>query len=767
MKKPEMTINRTVPFYIYFLFLPPILILAFYFSVIFKMPELNMTNIGDMIVKGCYKYHFNPIKIFNEKTGPCMGIGLIAWIFLASYMMTHFRNFQSGSEHGAEDWADPDEVSRRHYNNDIRWLRIISRNVQIDTQGKCKLSNNNMIVIGASGAYKTTSIVTPNILKGVANQIVLDVKGELYYKYGLYLQNLGYSTPCLNLKDMSRSDRYNPFLYIVEEKDVIDLIEQIYDALTPPKSAENDPFWPEGAKLYLQSLFFYVWITNKISKSIGTMNDILDLVNDGDIPDPNSKPDKNGKRKSKLESKMDALEKELPGNPASRDYNKLCKDKPQQTIGSIVMIVNAKLKLFQISGVKRIFSGDDIKLKEFGTGVGGTVDHPNLNGRKVLFLIVDDQLTEFNFICSMVYSQALSILCRMADFDFKKDYGGGLPIPLELWMDEFYKGARPHDTAGLFGIVRSRNISLIPIIQSYSQLVDLFGSDQKEIIFDNVSAVAFLGAGVAAMETHKFISEMLGQMTIDTYGDSKQGQQQGITYSKMGQALMSPQQVRKMNKKHCIIFMEEEGAIYDRKALPWEDEVYSTRKMEKMDEKLKEKAKKEHIPYYNPYNHFKIAMELNKANPDGGLVHPIVAVADRFGQYHQSDDNRHPIEDIKDLPEGSKCIHVTDQDLVSGTVQTYKQSVNKAADVFNSMYVAFRKSAKKQKKQMTSIVLPKDRDVSGSIADVLNRYVKDLTPEEMHKLIALLKAGEPEGLVKELIKLPKDQMDDNLASVTD
>ena len=69
MKKPEMTINRTVPFYIYFLFLPPILILAFYFSVIFKMPELNMTNIGDMIVKGCYKYHFNPIKIFNEKTG--------------------------------------------------------------------------------------------------------------------------------------------------------------------------------------------------------------------------------------------------------------------------------------------------------------------------------------------------------------------------------------------------------------------------------------------------------------------------------------------------------------------------------------------------------------------------------------------------------------------------------------------------------------------------------------------------------------------------
>lgn len=260
---------------------------------------------------------------------------------------------------------------------------------------------------------------------------------------------------------------------------------------------------------------------------------------------------------------------------------------------------------------------------------------------------------------------------------------------------------------------------------------------------------------------------MLGQMTIDTFGDSKQGQQQGVTYSKMGQALMTPQQVRKMNKKHCIIFLEEEGAIYDRKALPWEDDVYSKRKMIRIEEKLRKKAKRYNVPFYNPYNHYKIAMDLNMSNIDGGLVHPIVAVADKFGQYHQSDDTRHPINDINDLPEGAKCIHVTDQDLSTGKVFTYKQSVSNATDVVKSMYVTFRKSSKKQKKQMTSIVLPKDRDISGSIADVLSRYAKDLTQEEMHKLIALLKAGESENLVKELIKLPKDDMDDNLASVTE
>ena len=41
-----------------------------------------------------------------------------------------------------------------------------------------------------------------------------------------------------------------------------------------------------------------------------------------------------------------------------------------------------------------------------------------------------------------------------------------MPIPLEIWMDEFYAGARPYAVDSLMGVVRSRNIALIPILQS-------------------------------------------------------------------------------------------------------------------------------------------------------------------------------------------------------------------------------------------------------------------------------------------------------------
>ena len=52
--------------------------------------------------------------------------------------------------------------------------------------------NNNVLVVGTSGAGKTRSIVTPNLLQAVGSYIVSDPKGNLYSKYGDYLRDKGY-----------------------------------------------------------------------------------------------------------------------------------------------------------------------------------------------------------------------------------------------------------------------------------------------------------------------------------------------------------------------------------------------------------------------------------------------------------------------------------------------------------------------------------------------------------------------------------------------
>lgn len=278
-----------------------------------------------------------------------------------------------------------------------------------------------------------------------------------------------------------------------------------------------------------------------------------------------------------------------------------------ETVKSIVIIINAKLKLCETAGLKRIFEDDDVKLREFATGVGGTVAEPS--GRKIaLFLCVDDSDSSFNFICSMLYSQALEILCRMADCDFK-DRGGALPIALEMWMDEFYAGARPHDTEKLMGTIRSRNISMIPILQSVAQIKVCFTTDKWEVIMDNCPTMIFLGSGAGALDTHKFISELLGKMTIDTLNDGKHGKQMNANYNRTGRELMTPAELKRMNRKYAVIFTEEERPIYDRKALPWE------------------------VPGKDsPYNQ---AMTLNEESEEGGYVHNVeVYVDEETGEEH-------------------------------------------------------------------------------------------------------------------------------------
>ena len=492
----------------YMVMLIPFVLLGIFASGLFSFSDLTLMNIGDKVMY--LLYHIWEYKrFFNEKTMMCIGWSVILWVFLCSYIMYHFRDFHSDIQNGSEEWADPYEVTKRRANPDDSLNRIISKNVKISTQGNGAPSNNNMVVVGSSGKYKTTSIVISNSLNSSANQITLDVKGEIMYKLGLYITKIQHKTiRCLNLKYPELSDRYNPFAYIECEEDIINLIENIYDSLTPPDAMVNDPFWPEGAKLYLQSLFYYEWWYAKKEGRKGSINNILVLINDETKKDTTIKVQKGQQPPSYLQLKMDKLAKEdSPDNPAVRDYRKL-KEGAAETVRSIIIIVNAKLKLFETAALKRIFEDDDMNLREFGTGVGGTLENPT-NNRLVLFICVDDREKSFHFIASMLYTQVLTILCRMADDDFKEN-GGALPIPLEMLLDEFYAGAKPSNTVELMGVIRSRNISMIPILQSTSQLKDLFKAEKAEIIYDNVPVLCFCGAGQGAIESHKYISELLG-----------------------------------------------------------------------------------------------------------------------------------------------------------------------------------------------------------------------------------------------------------------
>ena len=74
--------------------------------------------------------------------------------------------------------------------------------------------NNNVLIVGAAGAGKTRSIVSPNILQAIGSYIITDPKGNLYQKYWDYLRGKVYYVKKLDFVNPKDSVHYNFFHYI-------------------------------------------------------------------------------------------------------------------------------------------------------------------------------------------------------------------------------------------------------------------------------------------------------------------------------------------------------------------------------------------------------------------------------------------------------------------------------------------------------------------------------------------------------------------------
>lgn len=741
--------NRKISYKVYLILLAVVMLFSLFFAGIFSYEDTNIFNIPDKLTELTgHFWQFN--RYFNAYTIQCLGWGFLVWIFLCYVIMDKMRNWQSHIAYGSEDWGNAEDVTKRRANKDESCNRIISKNLRIDTQGADKASNNNMVVVASSGKFKTTSVVVPNLLAGGANKIVLDVKGELMRNYGLYLKEKGYTIRCLDLKYPEQSDRYNPFAYIQTEEDIIKLIANIQKSLTPPDAMKGEPFWDEGVALYLQAVFYYEWWYAKKEGRTGTFNNVLKLVNDEAKKDTSRPVEKGKQPPTLLQIKMDKLaDEDSPDNPAVRDYRKL-KDGAAETVRSIIIITNAKLKLCETKALKRIFEDDDMHLTEYATGVGGTLDKPNKN-KLITFLCVDDSDQSYNFVCSMLYSQALTILMRMAD----NNLGGSLPIPLELWLDEFYAGARPADCAQLMGVIRSRNISMIPILQSVSQLKDLYQGEKAEIIHDNCPIFWFGGCGQGAIETQKAISELLGKATVDIASDGSNGNNKSTNYQKTGRELMTPAEIKNMDKHYCIIFLEDERPIYDRKSLPWED---------------------------NPL--YKQAMQLNEESGVGGyIVEPKSMVDPHTGEY-VTIQNSINIEETDELPEGVKPIDVFSDEFLHMNFASKEPADDEVNEELKRLYAlkkSFtqkenkRKATEKSRKAVSSDVTESVTDDSRNIrTDKMDSSISDNVPASIEdgimqyfgsmdsgqrKLIQMaIENNMPELLIRKMFVMQYDTM---------
>lgn len=338
--------------------------------------------------------------------------------------------------------------------------------------------NNNVIVLGCSGAGKTRGVVIPNLLQATGSYLITDPKGNLYNQYKGYLESKGYEVKKLDFTDPKHSAHYNFFKYIRNTQDIVKVAHML---IYQEENGERvDPFWDQASQLLIQACMAYLkeeagahdQNLRRVMQMVALANTTGDMENE----------------KTPLDILMEDLEKRKGETYTVATYNKF-RVAADKTLRSILISINARLGLFDTPEIEAMTDYDEVDIPSLGTK------------KKALFVVVSDTDRSMDGLVNIFFAQAMNELCRYADQECRDNR---LPVPVRFIMDDFATNVSIPDFPRLISSIRSRNISTIIMLQAESQLTERYRYDGKTIIA-NCDTYVYMGGN--DVETAQAVAE--------------------------------------------------------------------------------------------------------------------------------------------------------------------------------------------------------------------------------------------------------------------
>ena len=374
-----------------------------------------------------------------------------------------------------------------------------------------------------SGSGKSASYSIPNAYQMLGSYVFTDPKGELYDKTAGYLKKNGYEIKVLNLVDPKFSDGYNPLMHISSEIDV-DVIANTIVKGQQTDSGKEDPYWDDMAEMLLKALIYYLIATRpEEEQNLASCAELVRAAN------------KNGG--SNL---LTDLMNQLPYDHPARMYYKSIEIAPEKTYGSILSSLQSKLGKFDSKEIAELTSTDTIEFEEIGSK------------KMAVYVISSDTHTAYDFLLTIFFSQMIQQL-----YDFADKNGGKLKERTYFILDEFANIGKIPDFDKKISTSRSRGISFSVILQNIDQLEAVY-EKSYETIMGNCDTHVFLGSN--SFKTVEYFSKALGEKTIGrnsiSINKDKKNHKTGKSISDqvMARALMTPDELRRMDNDECIIY---------------------------------------------------------------------------------------------------------------------------------------------------------------------------------------------------------------------
>ena len=429
------------------------------------------------------------------------------------------KNEYTDMEHGSSDWSRNGE-QYTILNNKKGIVLAEDNYLPVDKRG-----NVNVLVVGGSGSGKSASYSIPNAYQMLGSYVFTDPKGELYDKTAGYLKANGYDIKVLNLVNPENSDGYNPLMHIQSEIDV-DVIANTIIKGQDSDGKGSDPFWDNNAEMLLKSLIYY--LLEKRPKEEINLTSCAEMVR--------AAASSNGT------NLLRELMSELPlSHPARTNFQSVeVVAGSEKTYSSILSTLQSKLGKFDSQEIANVTSTNTINFEDIA------------NHKTAVYVISSDTHTAYNFLLTIFFAQMIQQLYNYADMN-----GGRLKVPTYFILDEFANIGQIPDFDKKISTSRSRGISFSVILQNLDQLEAVY-EKSYETIMGNCDTHVFLGSN--SFKTVEYFSKQLGETTIarDTKSTNrdKNFSKQGYSTSDqiMGRALMTPDELRRMDNDLCIIF---------------------------------------------------------------------------------------------------------------------------------------------------------------------------------------------------------------------
>ena len=429
------------------------------------------------------------------------------------------KNNYEDIENGSSDWCEGGE-QYKILNKNKGIILAEDNYLPLD-----KLGNVNVLVVGGSGSGKSASYSIPNAYQMLGSYVFTDPKGELYDKTAGYLKANGYDIKVLNLVNPENSDGYNPLMHIQSEIDV-DVIANTIIKGQDSDGKGSDPFWDNNAEMLLKSLIYY--LLEKRPKEEINLTSCAEMVR--------AAASSNGT------NLLRELMSELPlSHPARTNFQSVeVVAGSEKTYSSILSTLQSKLGKFDSQEIANVTSTNTINFEDIA------------NHKTAVYVISSDTHTAYNFLLTIFFAQMIQQLYNYADMN-----GGKLKERTYFILDEFANIGQIPDFDKKISTSRSRGISFSVILQNLDQLEAVY-EKSYETIMGNCDTHVFLGSN--SFKTVEYFSKQLGETTIarDTKSTNrdKNFSKQGYSTSDqiMGRALMTPDELRRMDNELCIIF---------------------------------------------------------------------------------------------------------------------------------------------------------------------------------------------------------------------